>query len=61
MTKKLTKAEIEKMQTYSIRSEQYVRLDDVQAALEARDEDKADGKGDVARPAASSGDKPARS
>lgn len=60
MSKKLTKAEIEKLRQYSIHGEPYVRLDDVQAALEARDEDKTDGKGDVARPAGAGTDRGAR-
>ena len=58
MSKKLTKAEIEKLKMFSIGGELYARLDDVQTALEAREEDKADGKGDVARPAGAGADRP---
>lgn len=53
--KKLTKAEIEGMRSYSIGGEIYVRLDDVQAALEAREENADESR--LVRPASAQGDR----
>lgn len=54
MSKKLTKAEIEKLRAVSVRQEVYVSLDDVQAALEAREEED---EPRLARPAGAQADR----